>query len=145
MYLKKSTFSGLFWNCLEFRIFDNQPFRLLHFWLTPVWISIYVIKYYFNSVQGKLNNRPSHQVTVGPDWIWMSFSNLPYLLDALWPIIATSDHFPVFRNENESEAGIVPFVVILYLFIVGNQWCIYFKFLLYFFVLLTFTINLTFW
>ena len=44
----------------------------------------------------------------------MSFSKLPYLLDALWPIIATPDHFPVFKNEKDSEAGIVPFVVMLY-------------------------------
>ena len=45
----------------------------------------------------------------------MSFSKLPYLSDALWPVIATPDHFPVFQNKNNSETGIVLFVVMLYL------------------------------
>ena len=44
---------------------------------------LFRIKYNFNSAQGNLNNRPGHQVTVGPNWNWMSFSKLPYLLDAL--------------------------------------------------------------
>ena len=43
----------------------------------------------------------------------MSFLKLPYLLDALRPINASPDHFPVFRNEKDSEKGIVPFVVML--------------------------------
>ena len=83
MYLKKSTFQVCSEIVLKFIIFDNQLCRLQHFWLPPVWISSYVIKYYFNSVQGNLNNRPSHQVTVGPKWSWMSFSKLLYFLDAL--------------------------------------------------------------
>ena len=88
---------------------------------------------YFNFAEGNLNNKPGYQVTAGPNWSWISFSKLPYLLDALWPLIATPDHFPVFRNEKNSEAGIVPFVVMLYLFRVYNQWYMYFMFLLYYF------------
>ena len=72
----------------------------------------------------------------------MSFSKVPCLLDALWPIIATPDHFPVFQNEKVSEAGIMPFVVI-YLFRVCNQWCMYFLFLWCFIFSLAFTFNLT--
>ena len=60
---------------------------------------LFVIKYYFNSAQSNLNNRSNHQVTVGPNWNWMLFSKLRYLLDTIWPIIATPDHFPVFRNH----------------------------------------------
>ena len=68
----------------------------------------------------------------------MPFSKLPYVLDALWLIVATPNHFPVFRNEKDSEAGIVPFVAMLYLFRVSNQWCLYFMFLLYFLTLVCF-------
>ena len=48
----------------------------------------------------------------------MSFSKLPYLVVALWPIIVVPDHLPVL--------GIVPFVVMSYLFRVFNQWCMAF-------------------
>ena len=59
-----------------------------------------MMKYYFNSTKGSLNNRPSHQLIIGPNWSWMSFSKLPHFLDALCTIIVTSHHFPVFQNEN---------------------------------------------
>ena len=45
---------------------------------------LYVIKYYFNSAQSNLNNRSNHQVTVGPNWNWMRFSKLRYLLDTIY-------------------------------------------------------------
>ena len=103
--------------------------------VSPVWIS--------NSAWGNLNNRTSHQVTVGSNWSWMSSSKLPYLLDALWPIIATPNHFPVFWNEKDYEAGIVPFVVMLYLLdFVINGACVLCFYCIFLF-LLVFTINLT--
>ena len=98
------------------------------------WIVLFVIKYYFNSAQGNLNNRPSRHVTVGPNWSWRSFSKLPFLLDVLWPIVVTPDPFPLFQNEKDSEAGILSFVIMLYLFRVCNQWCMPFMFLLYYFL-----------
>ena len=63
----------------------------------------------------------------------MSFSKLLYLLETASLIIAALDHIPVFQNEKESEAGIVPFLLMLYLFRDCNQWCMYFMFLLYYF------------
>ena len=103
--------------------------------VSPVWIS--------NSAWGNLNNRTSHQVTVGSNWSWMSSSKLPYLLDALWPIIATPNHFPVFWNEKDYEAGIVPFMVMLYLLdFVINGACVLCLYCIFLF-LLVFTINLT--
>ena len=96
--LKKSTFPGFFWNCSWIQNFWQWSFYVT-FPVAPCLDLLLVIKYYFNSTQGNLHNRPSHQVTVGPDWSWMSFSKLPYLLNAFWPIIATADHFPVFQNK----------------------------------------------
>ena len=79
----------------------------------------------FNSItkiaKGNLSNRPNHQVTVGLNWIWMSFSKLPNFLDVLCSIIVTSHQFPLFQNEKDYETGIVPFVVMLYLFTVCNR------------------------
>ena len=79
-----------------------------------------------------------HQVTVSPNWSLISLSKLPYLLGVLWPIIVPPDHIPVFPNELDSEAGIVPFVIMLYLFRVCSQWCMYFMFLLYFLIFICF-------
>ena len=110
MYSKKSTFSDLFWNCYWIQNFWQSPFRLQHSWLRHVWISHL---WYFNSALGNLKNRTSHQVTVGPNCSWISFLKLPYVLDTLWPIIATPDYFPVFQNKKDNEVGIVPLVVML--------------------------------
>ena len=51
----------------------------------------------------------------------MSFSKLSHFLDVLCSIIVTSHHFPLFQNEKDYETGIVPFVVMLYLFTVCNR------------------------
>ena len=85
--------SGIVCEC---RIFST--FWVTTFPVTPCLDFLFVIKHYFSSAWDNLNKRPSHQVRVGPNWNWMLFSKLPYLLDAIWPIIATPDHFPVFRN-----------------------------------------------
>ena len=85
--------SGIVCEC---RIFST--FWVTTFPVTPCLDFLFVIKHYFSSARDNLNKRPSHQVRVGPNWNWMLFSKLPYLLDAIWPIIATPDHFPVFRN-----------------------------------------------
>ena len=62
MKFKKISFFRL---VLEFRIFDNEPFRLQHLWL-PCLDLLFVIKYYFNSAKDNLNNKQSRQVTVTP-------------------------------------------------------------------------------
>ena len=96
MYLQKYNFSRLFWNCIWMQNFFNflgyniSSYSCLDF--------LFVIKHYFSSARDNLNKRPSHQVPVCPNWNWMLFSKLPCLLDAIWPIIATPDHFPVFPN-----------------------------------------------
>ena len=120
LYLKKSTF---------FRIV-LESFLNLEF-LTISFLG-YISSY----------NRPSHQVTVDPNWSWVSLSKLPYLLDALWPIVVTPDHFLVFRNErlwskNYTICGNVLFLYSLQI----NGGCI--LFLLYFLIFVAFTINLT--
>ena len=79
-----------------------------------------------------------HQVTLDRNWSLVSLWKLPYLLGAIWPIIASPDHIPVFPNEWDSEAGIVPFVIMLYLFRVCNQWCMDFMFRLYFLIFICF-------
>ena len=61
----------------------------------PLFGSLLCNKTAFQFCQENLNNRPSQQVTVGPKWSWMSFRKLPHLLNTLWPIVVTSDHFPV--------------------------------------------------
>ena len=74
----------------------------------------------------------------------MSLPKLVYLLDGLWCIITTPDHFPVFRNEKDSEAKIVAFVVMLYIcleFAISGA-CIL-CFCCIFLFLLAFIINLT--
>ena len=122
MFLKKFLFfSGLFWNCFWVQNFWQSDFYVTTFTVAPSLDSLFVIKYYFHSAKGNLNNRSSHQVTVSSNWRWMSFSKLPHLLDAFWPIIVTSDHFPVLQNEKDYETGIALFVVMLYLFRVSNQ------------------------
>ena len=64
MYLKKPTFSGLFWNCSWIQNFYNHFFCVTTFPVVPCLDLPFVIKYYFNCVQGSLNNRFSHQLTV---------------------------------------------------------------------------------
>ena len=54
--------------CVNSQFF--QLFRLEHFQLPRLGF-LFVIKYYFSSAQESFNNRPSHQVTVGPNWSWM--------------------------------------------------------------------------
>ena len=39
---------------------------------------LFLVKYYFKSAQGNLNNRPSHQETADPNWSWVSFSKLSF-------------------------------------------------------------------
>ena len=129
--MNKSTFSGLFWNCSWIQNFWQSIFQVTSCPYAPCLDLLFVIKYYFCSAQGNLNNRPSQELTVGPNWSWMSFSKLPYLSDVLWPITTTPDNFPGFCNEKDSEAGTVPFVVMLYFFRVCDQGCMYFIFLLY--------------
>ena len=120
---KNPLFQACYGLALEFRILT---IKFLGYSISGISDILYVIKDYFNSAQGHHNNKPSQQVNVGPNWNRMSFPKLPYLLDALWSIIATPDHFPVFRNKKESETAIEPFVVTLYLFRVCNQWCMHF-------------------
>ena len=57
---------------LELRVNSEffQLFKLEHFQLPRLGF-LFVIKYYFNSAQNNFNNRPSHQVTVSPNWSWM--------------------------------------------------------------------------
>ena len=126
---KRPLFQAYSGTAPEIRIFDNHHFRLQYFRL-PRLDFLFVIKYDFNSVQDNLHNRPSHQVNVGPNRTWMSFSKLPHLLDG------TPDHFPVFRNEKDSEAEIVSFVVMLYLLSVCNWWRMYFVSVVFVFCLL---------
>ena len=121
LYLEKSTF---------FRI-------VLESFLNSEFLTISFLGYNISSY-----NRPSHQVTVGPNWSWVSLSKLPYLLDALWPIAVTPDHFLVFQNErpwskNYTICGNILFVYSLQI----NGGCI--LFLLYFLIFVAFTINLT--
>ena len=65
------------------------------------------------------------------------------MLDDFWPIITTPDDFPVFWNEKDSEAGIVPFVVIRYLLEFAVNGAYVLCFCCIFLFLLTFIINLT--
>ena len=117
--LNSSNCFGFFW---YWKCTWKNLFRL-HFRL-PRLDFPFVIKCYFNSAQGNLNNRPSHHVTVGPNWSWMYFSKLLYLLAVFWPTITTPDHFPVFQNEKDSEAGTAPFVVYICLEFIINGACI---------------------
>ena len=69
-------------------LFLNSEFLTISFlgysiYDCPLFRSSLLMKYYFNSVKGNLNNRQNHQVTIHPNWSWMTFSKLPHLLNAL--------------------------------------------------------------
>ena len=57
-----------------FELFLNSEFLTVNFLGYSIYdcpfvrFPLCVIKYYFDSLKGNLNNRPCHQVTVGPNW-----------------------------------------------------------------------------
>ena len=62
----KNPFLDLFWNCFWIQNFWQSTFYITSFPCPLFGSLLFVIKYYFSSAKGNLNNRPSHHKNVGP-------------------------------------------------------------------------------
>ena len=102
---------------------------LHYFQLPPVWI------FYLKKIllQFYLNNRPSHQLTVGHNRRWMSFSKLPCVGCPLthyshsWLLSCILE----WKQLWSKDCAICGHVI---LFRVCNQWSMYFMFQFYFLI-----------
>ena len=127
----KCTWKNTFWNCSSSQNFYYQLFTL--FPVAPCLDLLFVKKYYFNSTQDNLNNRPSHQLTVAHNRRWMSISKLPCVGCPLthyshsWSFSCILE----WKQLWSKDCTICGHVI---LFRVCNQWSMYFMFLFYFLI-----------